>query len=242
MKNLLLLIIVLIIGILLGYGIAGGNAKNIIKDTVSATKRTAGFFTKKTKLEEGNKAFTESLGQKNGGVATESEQKNQEINTRTTAVSNNLVGDNSNKEKEQEQQKNEIILYYGDESALGVVPFKYIVDKSQMKDIKYIFEMLKTPPENEKVFSQIPKTAKLLSFSIENGICELNLSEEFVTDNRTGSSGELITIDSIVNTLTEIEEISKVQFLIDGKKQESYINLIFNEPFERNESSIIIRR
>mgnify|MGYP003304269782 CR=1 FL=1 len=50
--------------------------------------------------------------------------------------------------------------------------------------------------------------------------------------------GEQLTIYSIVNTLTALEGIEKVQFLVEGQKNESFIHMLINEPFVRDESLI----
>ena len=44
-----------------------------------------------------------------------------------------------------------------------------------------------------------------------------------------------MTIYSIVNTLTELDNIQRVQFLIEGQKSESFIHMMINEPFESEE-------
>lgn len=43
---------------------------------------------------------------------------------------------------------------------------------------------------------------------------------------------------SIVNTMTELPGIDKVQFLIEGQKREVYIHAIFDAPFKRNDDII----
>ena len=47
-----------------------------------------------------------------------------------------------------------------------------------------------------------------------------------------------MTVYAIVNSLTELDDIKKVQFLIDGQKVENYGSVIFSEPFERNENIV----
>jgi len=47
-----------------------------------------------------------------------------------------------------------------------------------------------------------------------------------------------MTLFSIVNTMTELPGIEKVQFLIEGQKQDAYIHVAFSEPFKRNNSII----
>lgn len=85
----------------------------------------------------------------------------------------------------------------------------------------------------------IPAEAKLLSTEIKEGICFVNFSKEFVDKHQPGSTAELLTVYSIVNTLTELNNITKVQFLIEGQKVETFGEMVFDEPFTRNESLIL---
>ncbi len=84
----------------------------------------------------------------------------------------------------------------------------------------------------------IPAEAKLISTEIKDGVCFVNFSKEFTDKRVAGSSSELLTIYSIVNTLTELENIDKVQFLIEGQKVETYGEIVFDEPFVKNEELI----
>ena len=48
----------------------------------------------------------------------------------------------------------------------------------------------------------------------------------------------MLTIYSVVNSLTELPHIDKVQFLIEGQKVEVFKHMIFNEPFVRDDEII----
>lgn len=93
-------------------------------------------------------------------------------------------------------------------------------------------------PKSEGLHTAIPKGTKLISASTKGDILTLDLSREFVSNSPGGSAGELMTLYSIVNTMTELPDIKKVQFLIEGQKEDIYIHAIFDEPFVRNEKII----
>ena len=80
--------------------------------------------------------------------------------------------------------------------------------------------------------SVIPKGTVLNKVSIQDGICYVDFSEEFMKISE-GISPE-VTIYSVVNSLTELSNVHKVQFLIDGTIQKTYGNLEFASYFERN--------
>jgi hypothetical protein len=136
-------------------------------------------------------------------------------------------------------ERKTLTLYYGNSNADGVVAEKREVEFDKDKQIeRVVFEELQKKPKTQDLYATIPEGTKLLSVTTEGGICTLNLSKEFVDNSPGGSAGELMTLYSIINSLTELPGIDKVQFLIEGQKQEAYIHAVFNEPFERNEEII----
>lgn len=131
-----------------------------------------------------------------------------------------------------------VTLYFSDDAAMYLIPearAAALVDNSIEKTI--ITELMKGP-ENKAHKPTIPDGTKLISVETKDGICFVNFSQEFVSKHNGGSAGEYMTIYSIVNSLTELDHIQKVQFLIDGNKLEVFKHMVFNEPFERDNSII----
>lgn len=136
-------------------------------------------------------------------------------------------------------EKMEITLYYANSNADKVVAEKREIEISKDTQIeRLVFEELQKDPKDEDLHAAIPKGTRLLSVSTKDGICTLDLSREFVDNSPGGSAGELMTLFSIINTMTELPGIDKVQFLIEGQKREVYIHAVFNEPFKRNDEII----
>ncbi len=69
----------------------------------------------------------------------------------------------------------------------------------------------------------LPEGAQLIGLSIDKaGVAYLNLSSEFAQKHSGGSSGEVLAIFSIVNTLAHnVPAVKMVQFLIEGKEQKT---------------------
>ncbi len=131
-------------------------------------------------------------------------------------------------------------LYFSDENAMGLCEEeRYIeVNEKQSVEMRIVEELIKGP-QNERFFSGIPEATKINDIKTENGICYVDLSKEFVSQHTGGSSGESLTIYSIVNSLTELDYVKQVQFLIDGVKETSLAgHMDFSKTFERNESYI----
>jgi len=84
----------------------------------------------------------------------------------------------------------------------------------------------------------IPEGTQLLDISILNGVCYVDFSQAFIDNHISGSSNDLMTVYSIVNTLTEFNTIDKVQFLIEGKTGATFGNIVFNEALVRRQDLI----
>jgi hypothetical protein len=73
------------------------------------------------------------------------------------------------------------------------------------------------------LFMTVPKEAKLISVEVVDGVAYVNFNKEFQTKHWGGSAGEAMTLYSITNSLVKLPDIDKVQFLLEGKKQESIL-------------------
>lgn len=127
-------------------------------------------------------------------------------------------------------------LYFMDETASKLVPEvrKITLTQKETTEMTVVKELIKGPT-GSRLLRTVPQETKILSVETKEGVCFVNLSQEFKTKHSGGTGEEALTIYSIVNSLTELPGVNRVQFLIDGQKEESYIQMIFNEPFAREE-------
>ncbi|SCG83703.1 hypothetical protein DW1_2138 [Proteiniborus sp. DW1] len=77
----------------------------------------------------------------------------------------------------------------------------------------------------------IPSGTKLLSIHLQGSVAYVNFNKAFI-DEKIDESEEVLLIYSIVNSLTAIEDIEKVQILIEGEKREKYNKHKLNEPID----------
>lgn len=133
-----------------------------------------------------------------------------------------------------------LTLYFANNNGDYLVPEKrkvLVKDKEPLE--KYVIQELIKGPKDKGLIKTIPSETKLLSVETNEGVCVVSFSQEFQTKHPGGSTGESMTIYSIVDSLTELPNIRKVQFLIEGQKVESFKgHLVFNEPFKRDSSLI----
>jgi len=98
---------------------------------------------------------------------------------------------------------------------------------------KYIMEALIAGPTEEGHVRTVPAETKIRDIKSADGICYVDLSEDFVLKHSGSEQEEKLTVYSIVNSLTKLSSIEKVQFLIEGEKRSQYKGWIeFDKPFE----------
>lgn len=134
----------------------------------------------------------------------------------------------------------EVVLYFADEQAEYLEPeLRKVTMQKDETLAEAIVKGLIAGPQNLKFGVTIPASTKLLSVKIKDNIAYCDFSEEIKTEHWGGSTGETMTIFSVVNSLTELPEIKQVQILIAGEKQDSLAgHLDISQPIARDEALI----
>lgn len=89
-------------------------------------------------------------------------------------------------------------------------------------------------PADKKLTAVMPKNTKVISVRVDKGIASVDFSKEFVKNFTGGSTGELMLVGAVVDTLTEYAEIKAVQILVDGKKIDTLAgHMDLSEPLKR---------
>ena len=134
-------------------------------------------------------------------------------------------------------QTTDLRLYYSDAEGMMLKQVKknnvhYNINTSMEK---LIVEQLMKGTSAEGASNTIPKTTKLLGVSVKDGICYVNFDEKFATEGYNQKPE--VTIYSIVNSLIENANVSKVQILIEGSSDVLYKGTIdLSRPLEWNAS------
>jgi len=115
---------------------------------------------------------------------------------------------------------------------------------------KNVVEELIKGPQSDQLYRTIPSNVKVNSVKISEGTATVDFSKEIITNFQEiphSSTTEVLAIFSIVNTLTEFEEIKKVKITIEGKDSGQVDGLYIEdfwghvgiyEEFTRNETII----
>lgn len=108
-----------------------------------------------------------------------------------------------------------IKLYFSSTDGTSLVEETRVVTHSSSISMeKLIMEQLIDGPKSAKAKATIPSATKLINVSVMDGICYVNVDNSF--QNQDQEIKEEIVLYSIVNSLTELQGITKVQLSING--------------------------
>lgn len=136
---------------------------------------------------------------------------------------------------EEQMRQTMVSLYF--KSGEEIVPEARLIDVKELLEDPYkkILEMLIQGPKNTNLEKTIPEGTKINEIQKQSDILIIDFSEEFIKNHKNGETQEKITINSIVNTVTELTEINAVKIKINGEENKSFNDekIKFNKTFYR---------
>lgn len=128
-----------------------------------------------------------------------------------------------------------LTLYFANKTGDKLVKEKVnVTGSSNISVEKLVVEsLIRGPVSKDTDYPTLPSGTKILSISTKDGICYVNLNSGFLEQGYNVT--EAVTIYSLVDSLTELSGISKVQILVNGET-----NLVYKESmrldtiYERN--------
>lgn len=131
-------------------------------------------------------------------------------------------------------------LYFSDSNGryLAAAERKqYFSDESQIP--AYIVSQLIEGPAEQGQLAVLPEGTALRGVSVDgDGLCTVDFSSEFLLNRPDTDLSERMTVLGVVNSLTELAEISRVCFLVEGEPVEVYYHMDLSRSYERDESAI----
>jgi len=132
-----------------------------------------------------------------------------------------------------------VTLYFAGPDAAGLVAETRWLPVSQT-DAKGRLQALVEGPRHAGLYPTLPAPTNILSVSVEGDLVVVDFDRELVERHPGGSAGEILTVFSVVNTLTEIPGIRRVAWRIDGRPVETLVgHLDLSRPVERDPSLIV---
>ena len=130
--------------------------------------------------------------------------------------------------------KVKMTLYFANEQGDGLIEINRTLAYQNIVSMeKLVVEQIIAGPSNEESYPTMNPETNVISATIKDGVCYVNLDETFLTQPYNVSAE--VTIYSIVNSLAELSNVNKVQISIEGKNNLSYREQIdLMTLFERN--------
>ncbi|MBQ7065848.1 MAG: GerMN domain-containing protein [Lachnospiraceae bacterium] len=132
-------------------------------------------------------------------------------------------------------EKANLTLYFATEDGKHLKAYsKTQVYNSNISLEKLVVEQIVAGPEGENMGNPtINPDTKVLSVTVKDRVCYVNLSKEFLT--QTYDVSAEATVYSLVNSLVELTDINKVQIAVDGETTQVFRETIpLSTVFERN--------
>jgi len=138
-----------------------------------------------------------------------------------------------------------IKIYFANENATHLVPDYRAMSRENLQIARTIIdELILGPREGTGQKAVIPSDISKGDIKVwmdENGTRVIVDLPAKLDGNKMGSTGTLMTLYAIVNSLTDpanTSNVKEVQFLVEGKVVKTFGNLEFSEPFIRNPAII----
>lgn len=118
-----------------------------------------------------------------------------------------------------------INLYYANKAGDALIKTKKKICYNKNISLeKVVVERIINGPEEKGYYQTVPSSTKLLSISVIDKICYVNLSSEFASDMVNAKSN--VTLYSLVNSLTGLDGIDGVRILVNGNSKLMYRDVI----------------
>ncbi len=123
-----------------------------------------------------------------------------------------------------ERKEREINIYFADENASRLVPERRLAElgAGNAADAAAIVAEIIKGPRSDALLPTVPDGARLLNAYELGDLLVLDFTHEIQTNHTGGSTSELLTVYSIVNTLARnLDGIQRVRMLVEGEEVET---------------------
>ena len=111
--------------------------------------------------------------------------------------------------------------------------YRNVVYNSNIAPERLIVEQVLKGPNSDAVYPTLNQDTKVLSVTTRDGVCYVNLDSAFLTEPYNVTPQ--VAVYSLVNSLTQLPTVSKVQFSVEGKTADSFMETMsLQNTYEEN--------
>lgn len=139
----------------------------------------------------------------------------------SSAQVNKETSASSTTETTKKETMDKITIYFPSSNGDKLLPATRKINLNREDKYQAVVQALIDGPATDKEGIYImPKNTQVLSVKVDKNIATVDFNKAFKTNFTGGSTGELMLIGSIVDSLTEFKDIKAVRFTVEGKPLE----------------------
>ena len=139
----------------------------------------------------------------------------------SSAQVNKETSASSTTETTTKETTDKITIYFPSSNGDKLLPATRKINLNREDKYQVVVQALIDGPATDKEGIYImPKNTQVLSVKVDKNIATVDFNKAFKTNFTGGSTGELMLIGSIVDSLTEFKDIKAVRFTVEGKPLE----------------------
>lgn len=128
-------------------------------------------------------------------------------------------------------ERAELQLYFANEDGSKLVERREsLVYSSNIGRDRLVVEKVIEGPLSSGAYPTVNPNTKINVVTTRDGVCYVDLSSDFL--NKTTNVTDEVLIYSLVNSLTNLTGVNKVQIMIDGKSEEESVKNLFERNLE----------
>ena len=130
-------------------------------------------------------------------------------------------------------ERAQLRLYFASEDGRSLVEkVESVTYNGNISTDRLIVDNIVRGPRSTDAFATVNPETRVNSVTTQDGVCYVNLSKDFL--NKITNVTDEVMVYSIVNSLTDLTNINKVQILIDGDMNVSLGEFDLSKMYERN--------
>lgn len=128
-------------------------------------------------------------------------------------------------------ERAELLLYFANEDGQKLVETREsLVYSSNISMDRLVVDKIISGPKSSGAYPTIDPSTVINAVTTQDGVCYVDLGAQFL--NKTTNVSDEVMIYSIVNSLTALNGINKVQILIDGQSDNPLVTAIYERKLE----------
>ena len=124
---------------------------------------------------------------------------------------------------DQENRRLQLRLFYPSKATGELVPERYVMELQEGESrVAAVIAALQEKPKDPELLAVLPKGAAVVASRVEEGICYVTLSKNFLEDIPKTLHEQENVIYSVVKSLCSVNDIQAVQITVEGETRAIY--------------------